>query len=455
MSRHDLNCQSKEIIFNVYNYLKDLLTYKPNERICDIFRKTQECAAEACKVSRWSVQKICAEACNTMDEGDTVCKFSQPNRGVLRVKTVTGIDDFDRDIIRRTVHEFYDRGEYPTCKKLCDILREKINFTGCQSSLRKILKSIGFKYKKCNDGRHFLLERKDITAARATFLRKMHNVRKEDIRRPIIYLDETWVNQNHSKKFIWQSLDDKCGLKVPIGKGSRLIICHAGSEKFGFINGSELIFEGKKGKSMSDYHQEMNSTIFKEWFINMLTSLEEGCIIVMDNASYHSKYKEGVPNSKSRKADVLLWLREKDIPHNPTSLLPELLSIVKQHRYKYQFYELDILASLMGHEVIRLPPYHCQYNPIELIWAQVKREVADKNKTFKMNNVRDLMTEALQNVTIEDWKKCVVHAERLQEEDYIKEGIRDENVQSIIINLRGEETAEDSTEDSTFSNEES
>jgi hypothetical protein len=29
-----------------------------------------------------------------------------------------------------------------------------------------------------------------------------------------------------------------------------------------------------------------------------------------------------------------------------------------------------------------VPPYHCQYNPIELIWAQAKREAADRNIFF-------------------------------------------------------------------------
>jgi len=53
----------------------------------------------------------------------------------------------------------------------------------------------------------------------------------------------------------------------------------------------------------------------------------------------------------------------------------------------------------MGHEVIRLPPYHCQYNPIELIWAQVKGEVATKNTTFKLADVEKLMHEAIDSVT--------------------------------------------------------
>jgi len=53
--------------------------------------------------------------------------------------------------------------------------------------------------------------------------------------RPVVYLDETWVNQNH----IWQDSDNSEGFKVPTGKGSRLIICHAGSGSFGFVQNSK------------------------------------------------------------------------------------------------------------------------------------------------------------------------------------------------------------------------
>ena len=31
-------------------------------------------------------------------------------------------------------------------------------------------------------------------------------------------------------------------------------------------------------------------------------------------------------------------------------------------------YELDALGSDMGHLVIHLPPYHCHYNAVELLY---------------------------------------------------------------------------------------
>lgn len=55
--------------------------------------------------------------------------------------------------------------------------------------------------------------------------------------RPVIYLDETSVNQNHSRSHIWQNDEGTEGLKVPTGKGSRLIITHAGSSRYGSLKG--------------------------------------------------------------------------------------------------------------------------------------------------------------------------------------------------------------------------
>lgn len=42
-------------------------------------------------------------------------------------------------------------------------------------------------------------------------------------------------------------------------------------------------------------------------------------------------------------------------------------------------YELDELTLEISYEVIQLPPYHCQYNLIEMTWAQVKCQVVKNN----------------------------------------------------------------------------
>ena len=69
-----------------------------------------------------------------------------------RVRIV--VDDFDTDGIRRTIHQFYERKEYPTLKKLSSVLRGKGLFTGHRTTLWKLLRKIGFTYRKVNDKRY-------------------------------------------------------------------------------------------------------------------------------------------------------------------------------------------------------------------------------------------------------------------------------------------------------------
>ncbi|KAL4708513.1 hypothetical protein ACJJTC_014121 [Scirpophaga incertulas] len=82
------------------------------------------------------------------------------------------------------------------------------------------------------------------------------------------------VHISHTKSKVWQDFSIETarqayqrglstGLKGPSGKGKRLIILHIGNED-GFVENGHLIFESKRGDG--DYHQEMNSKIFEEWF---------------------------------------------------------------------------------------------------------------------------------------------------------------------------------------------
>lgn len=135
-------------------------------------------------------------------------------------------------------------------------------------------------------------------------------------------------------------------------------------------------------------------------------NLEEPNIIVMNNASYHFTLLEDYPKSNSKKADVQQWLREKKIDFSPVETPDKLRAKVKLAIPRGKIYKLDQLTRQMGQEVVRLPPYHCQYNLIELIWAQFKERVAEKNSTFKIANVEALVHKEIHAVTADDWVKC-------------------------------------------------
>lgn len=435
--RPDIHSQTKKTIFSVYKYFKKLSNDKSNLEVANFFKQAQKMTAEACEVSIATVKRITSEASkSSCSESEPEPKFTSPRKTFKRAKYATDIDDFDVDIVRRAVHEFYDNREFPTTQKILSVYNEKTGYKGSRTSMWRILRSLNFKYKKCNDGRKFLMERNDIVAMRVKFLRKMCNLFQSNDTRPIVYLGETWVNSQNTE-----------GLKVPTGKRGRLLICHAGSSKFGFVNNSKLVLRCKSSPTNTDCHTQMNATLFKKWFINMLNNLKEHCVIVMDNASYHFVLSVNYPKSNAIKSSVQQWLRENGVDFSPLETLSELREHVKSLIPKKKKYELDEIALQMGHEVVRLPPYHCQYNPIELIWAQVKGEVAKNNSTFEIDDVEKLLNDALDSVTVDNWKKCTDHCHNLQEEDFMKEGLRDEILTPIILTINPDDRS-DSESDS-------
>ena len=79
-----------------------------------------------------------------------------------------------------------------------------------------------------------------------------------------------------------------------------------------------------------DYHQEMNSFIFLEWFENQLMpALKNPSLVVLDNASYHNVKTEDTvcPNFSQKKAVL-----QNYILHNTT--FPFLLLIPKKYYMK-------------------------------------------------------------------------------------------------------------------------
>ncbi|XP_066965440.1 uncharacterized protein [Macrobrachium rosenbergii] len=127
----------------------------------------------------------------------------------------------------------------------------------------------------------------------------------------------------------------------------------------------------------------------------------------MDNAPYHhSMQQEKYPTSSWKKEEIKHWLIENG----------------------------EQPSAEAGHKIVRLPPYHCQYKPIELIWAQVKSCVAKKN-TFKVADLKILVQEALNNVTEENWKNAVGHVEKIQKEDAHLDLAVDELVDTFNIGI--------------------
>ena len=77
---------------------------------------------------------------------------------------------------------------------------------------------------------------------------------------------------------------------------------------------------------------------------------------------------------------------------------------------------VDEMAVQQGFPVLRLPVGHCKLNPIELIWAQIRGEVAKENTTFRLADVQRLTEEAIGHVSAQNWRKASQHVCRVEED---------------------------------------
>jgi hypothetical protein len=144
--------------------------------------------------------------------------------------------------------------------------------------------------------RSVLKERDYVIIAFSPYLRKKLANRKNTkiggVVRPEVYLDESYINVNHSVEKTWYFVDDGPWVNKPSGKGVRLIIVNAVT-KDGWVSNAKLVFQAKK--STGDYHGQMDYRNFLKWFKEqLLPNIPPRSLIFMDNAKYHNLSVEGV-----------------------------------------------------------------------------------------------------------------------------------------------------------------
>ncbi|CAH2089437.1 unnamed protein product [Euphydryas editha] len=243
---------------------------------------------------------------------------------------------------------------------------------------------LGFKWKATMNNRKVFIETSAIRLLRINYLQKLRQYRQQN--RPIVYADESYIHATHSTPKGWTDGSTE-GLKKPISKGQRVVLVHAGSE-MGFVPNALLTF--KSGMKSGDYHDDMNFDNYEKWIrTDLLPNLSPNSIIVLDNASYHNKEYNLAPNANTRKADMQDWLSEKAITFTTDMLKPQLYQVIKNNKDRFKTFSIDKIFKEHGHDVLRLPPYHPDLNPIEMAWAAIK----EKEAYVKSDHVIDSMTE--------------------------------------------------------------
>jgi len=293
------------------------------------------------------------------------------------------------------------------------------------TTLWRTLSRWGFTYGT-GKRRSALKERDYVILARRRYLRQKRLNRKPDgsFVRQEVYLDETFINKNHSNQFTWYFDEDGPDVNKPAGKGERLIVVNAITLE-GWVNNAQLVFEAKK--KTGDYHGQMDWGNFSIWFTEqLLPNIPDNSIIIMDNASYHNTTEETTfPKSNARKENLRKWLDDKGIPWGEDLLKSEPYALCKSFEPKPE-YKIDKIAEAAGHSILRTPQYHPELQPIEMCWGVMKNHMA-KHCDFTLRKFRNNLPSAFSQVTSKTCQKLIAKTVTEETKYWLEDGEIDVN----------------------------
>lgn len=394
------------------------LYFDRNRPDFDARDSSAQMTADALGVGLASVNRVMSDY---NKDPESINRLSMP-RGRPRYS----VGDAHEEAVRAFIRQGNEKGCPITLEMvsnfLCEREPEKESFH--LRTLANTLDRWGFEFGR-GKRTQGLKEKEHVIACRRRYLRKMRSNRTVNgsTLRPEVYLDESYVNKNHSRDFTWFWKEDGPWIQKPTGKGERLIIINAITQD-GWVPGAKLVFKGSR--KTGDYHGQMNWDLFRKWFLEkLLPNIPEQSLIILDNAAYHNVLAaHSAPTSHCSKTKILSWLANNHIPCREDCLKAELIEALQKFSPE-PTYELDELAKSLGHEVIRTPPYHPELQPIEICWGVAKNEIA-RNCNFTMKGLQEQLELAFQKITSEICTKIIKKVQSVQdifwEEDEKLEG---------------------------------
>ena len=413
--------------------------------------------------------EVCGVSATTVQSSLRRGKRQGEKRKRGREKVI--LDHFQEGALTRLVLSFYKKSP-PVLPTLKLVYEEALKMDGFPQvsieTLRKFLLKLEFRFSKLDKKRH-VFQRKDVALQRHKYLQKISEYRANEFL--IHYQDETWVNAYHVKQQCWQyrgkeirlkeltgSTDeqalDRGGIKVGEGKGKRMIVNHIGSSN-GFVDGAKDVFEATK---KINYHDEMNADHWEEWLkdkvLPNIAAKSSKAVIVVDNATYHWRLTDEsrTVTTANRKQEIRDWLTNKGIPWEVKDTKPVLLTKVKTIYIEKKYVIEEIAkefsdANGVDIRILRLPVGHCDLNPIELIWADVKNKIARENTNPNWTRMKGHLETALDSITAERWNKKINHILKVEDDWRRRDGCGlGKKVDPCVVELADEDTDSDDSD---------
>ena len=142
-----LTSGQKRIIINVRSFFEKEKDRQRSIKIEQVVART----SIATGVGETTIKKISKEY---REEG----QLESPMKRYTMERVRLYPDDFNREALRRTLHQFYLDKDYSTLDKVLRRAKRDGIFEGGCTALSKLLKSMGFRYKIREDGKRYIYE---------------------------------------------------------------------------------------------------------------------------------------------------------------------------------------------------------------------------------------------------------------------------------------------------------
>jgi transposase len=370
--------------------------------------------------------------------------------------------------IHRTIYELNENGDGCKTIDIIDALKEEHGISLIPRSLRSVLHKLGYEYGKAK----FIgcVNKEERKKRMIVFVKQYaQSLSKQDTGTHVVaYQDESYINQFHSDDRTWfaPSSPSKNEVSRAPSKGKRMIIVHsitrdgllyvdengspaiAGNNVSTEAKNAELVFEGHYADG--DYHKNMNADVFSSWlrnrFIPAFNARYPGkkCILVLDNAAYHrARGAEYVNPATMTKLELIQHLelfginsitvnrRGQSVQFNSASFYrrggdsgptnAELKAALQDYLNRnphLQRSRAQTLFDAEGWQLLFTPPYNSECQPIEMVWAKVKKFVANQYTSDRTMEAARLQTldgfygygeENYAGVTSEFCRSCIRH----------------------------------------------
>ncbi|KOB70671.1 Uncharacterized protein OBRU01_14843 [Operophtera brumata] len=419
--RNVLRSQARQMVHDVLTFMKN----EAQEGLQFDLKAVQKRTAAATGISERTVRRIAVVA--NVPGASMHEVFRTPGKKRAGKKKVTAISSSNLGVIKRCIHNFHNtEKELPTVKLLLRKLKQEVNFQGQDSSMRRILNDLGFKWKKTEDNRKVLIEHANIRQKRIEYLQAITKYRAEG--RPAVFVDASYVDTTRTTE----------GTAKGSKKGERVMIVHAASDA-GFLPNALLMFKaGTKSDDNKNYDKWLRT--------QLIPNLPENAVVVVSKAPYFNKSEDAAPTSTSKRFIMESWLLEKGIPYYSTMLKPQLYKLICTYKCGFKQYKIDGILNENNHPVMRLPPYHPDLNPLEMVWAALKDYVAGKTAR-SVEAAKQLVHQKIIEINDEVsvlCKKTKSTEEEYSQSDVVIDTLTDEITIHVSDNESDDETDEDS-----------